>query len=192
MPKPKVVPQIIYYISTDVAGPRSEEGQSATALRKNLQERLDMEAPQIGMRDFAHETLRADIIPQEIILLAHSNTPPTTIGDRTPEQLATDLAKDFAGKDKSQLKSITLASCEGGLGANPLAKQLVEALHKRGFTAVEVHAATHPQQSQIGGVVSITTRAGIKSIDGVSQGQATAIMYGNQMTADYERFKELI
>lgn len=177
----KTVPKIIYCLD-------ESDLPSAQALQKNLQSRVDEEHPIIEIRTLDKSS---SLMPEEIILLAHSDTPPKTIGGRSPEQLAADLAKNFKGNDKTALKSIKLAACEGGFGPNPLAQQLVHALHQQGFTKVEVQAATHPKESKHGGIVAITTKAGILAAQGVTPGQTTAVMYGNQITADYERYKDL-
>lgn len=156
---------------------------AAAALQKELRTRLD---EHVEIKEL-HAT-RTQTVPEELIILAHSDTPPKHIGDKTPAQLADDLAKEFKDRDKTALKSVKLVSCEGGFGPDPLAQQLVNALHKKGFTQVSVQAVTHPQNSTFGGVVSVITKA---VRPGTTEGQVTAVMYGNQITADYERYSDL-
>ncbi|CAM4466088.1 MAG: hypothetical protein LEGION0403_FIIPPAGN_00185 [Legionella sp.] len=79
----------------------------------------------------------------------------------------------------------------GGFGEHPLALEVAKELHKKGFTQALVKAATHPQESKVGGVVSVTTHAGISILQGNEDGKVSAVMYGNQKTADYIRWKEL-
>ncbi|KTD40473.1 hypothetical protein [Legionella parisiensis] len=174
--------QAIYYIGDD-----SELG-TAQKLRENVAKGAGKRTEQIPLLEFG---TKGQEVPDEIILLAHSDDTRQHIGDKTPVELARDLAKQFQGKDKTQLKSIKLVSCEGGFGDHPLALQVAQELHRQGFTNAVVKAATHPKESKIGGVVSVTTKAGISIMTGNEDGMVSAVMYGNQKTSDYIRYKEL-
>ena len=185
--------QVIYYISSGQNGPQGSEGRSASALLDNLVERSrgEIQRRDVGLMDFDTDSLNDHVVPREIMLLAHSDPKRTTIGDKSPENLAKELAAKFKDKDKNTLESIKLVACEGGFGANPLAFRLVKALRKSGFTKVVVHAATHPQESYVGGFVSVTTKPGMSAITGAKVGDVSAVMYGNQKTADYARYQDL-
>ncbi|MCC5792767.1 MAG: hypothetical protein JJT82_09215 [Legionellaceae bacterium] len=143
--------QAIYYIgdNTDLA--------TAGKLRENLAKHTGKDVNQIPLVEFNPKILQE--IPGELILLAHSDESRQHIGDKTPKELIQDLAKQFQGKEKTKLTSLTLVSCEGGFGEPPLAFEVAKELHKQGFTQTMVKAATHPQGSKVGGVVSVTTHA---------------------------------
>lgn len=172
----------IYYIGSQ------SELKMAQKLQENLTKHAGNKANDIPLSKFG---TKGRVIPEEIILMAHSDQTRQYIGDLTPTQLAQTLASQFKGQNLSQLKSIKLVACEGGYGERPLAQQFAEALYKQGFTNVVVKAATHPKESKIGGVVSVTTQAGISVLSGNEDGMVTAVMYGNQKTADYIKWKQL-
>ncbi|MCW8451581.1 hypothetical protein [Legionella quinlivanii] len=172
----------IYYIGDE------SERETALKLQENLAKHSNKNKNEIALLEFS---VRSREIPEEIILLAHSDDTRQYIGNLTAGQLSQKLAAQFKGKDLSLLKSIKLVSCEGGFGAQPLAQQVAEALYKRGFKNAVVKAATHPKESKIGGVVSVTTRPGTSMLTGNEPGMVSAIMYGNQKTADYLQWNEL-
>ncbi|WP_133139231.1 hypothetical protein [Legionella genomosp. 1] len=172
----------IYYIGDE------SERESALKLQENLAKHSNRSTNEIALLQFGS---RSREIPDEIILMAHSDDTRQYIGDLTPEELSQKLAAQFKGKDLSRLKSIKLVACEGGFGTRPLAQQVAEALYKRGFKQVVVKAATHPKESKIGGFVSVTTRMGTSMLTGNEDGMVSAIMYGNQKTADYLEWNKL-
>lgn len=175
--------QAIYYIGDNT------ELATAGKLRENVVKHAGKNVNQIPLVEFNPKVPKE--MPSELILLAHSDDSRQHIGDKTPKELIQELAKQFQGKDKTQLKSLILVSCEGGFGEHPLALEVAKELHKQGFTQAIVKAATHPQGSKVGGVVSVTTHAGISILQGNEDGKVSAVMYGNQKTADYIRWKEL-
>ena len=167
----------IYYITDELSN--SDEAISANALAEHIN---DTVAP------FPTTTITQNV-PTEIILLAHTNTGRTTIGDKSPILLADAFAKIIPTKERTKVTSITLISCEAGVGSPSLAQQLAIAMVKKGFHNIKIHAVGHPIGSLIGGGVEVTMKAG--TVSGGTVGQVNGYFYGNEESQAYHSYLQL-
>ena len=112
-----------------------------------------------------------------ITLVAHTNDDATKIGNRTPEELATDFATMIPAKRK-QLKHIYLLADEAGMskhGQPSLAQQFVNKMADLGFTDLKVHAVASPGVPHFGMGVEV-----ISNVNRRSPGFFNAFYYKNQ------------
>lgn len=173
----------IYYITEDKDPSRSEEAISAQAMAKasnsNIQQFLQ---PKSGLFKNGKKTTA----PNELILLAHTDTgrPPSTIGDKSPKELAKDFRAMFSQPEN--ITDIFLISCEAGMGAPSLAQQFASEMVKNGFKHIHIHAVAHPDGKLIGGGVEVTTATG--TITGGTIGQVNGYFYGTQESKEYHQY----
>jgi hypothetical protein len=183
----------IYYIADDEDNTHGEEVTSAKAMAalNNITEQPFFTG-KTGLFGSPEVTKAPKNILNEIILLAHTDSgrPPSTIGERTPQELADDFAKMFSNNsDRKTVTDIFLISCEAGMGSPSLAQQFAAAMKEKGFSNFKIHAVAHPEGRLIGGNVEVTTRAG--KLTGGIVGQVTGYYYGTQESKDYHDYKAI-
>lgn len=181
----------IYYITEDANPKNSAEAISAQAMGKLTNSIAQpFETKSLGWLGSSTKITKApQDTPNEIILLAHTDSgrPPSTIGGKTPQELANDFAKMITKiTERTKVTDIFLVSCEAGMGNPSLAQQFAAAMVGNGFSKIKIHAVAHPVGKLIGGGVEVTTRAG--TVTGGTIGQVTGYFYGNQESKEYHQY----
>ena len=133
----------------------------------------------------------ADETTSEITLAAHSNEDRTLVGGKTAAELADAFATMFSGRDKGQLKHFYFISCEAGMpsrdGGASFAQKFAGEMERKGFSALNIHAAAPPSdQHCVGMRVEVITRGGAS---GSKPGHVTAFLYKNPYS---EKLDDLI
>ncbi|WP_133127080.1 hypothetical protein [Legionella nagasakiensis] len=129
----------------------------------------------LRLDDVRERTLR----DHDITLCAHTDDERTTIGGKTPRELARDLARKY-GDNKANLQDVYLISCEAGMGQPSLAQQLAIEMRNTGFAAgIRIHAANPVNADELHGMrVEVVTRPGAWTLG--ARGDVRAFFYGNE------------
>lgn len=104
-------------------------------------------------------TLSGDI--SNITLVAYTRDNATTIGGRTPDELADDFAAMIPARKRRTVEHIYLIADEAGMpkhGELSLAQRFVEAMAEQGFNNLHVHAVTSPGVPILGMGVEIVAQ----------------------------------
>lgn len=189
------MPIPIYYITDEPDNEENPERVCAQAMSPNITGSF-VEHLSIKTNRFSSATTAKafEQTPNEIILLAHTDSEerPTTIGDKTPTELADGFKAMFSKKSKGEKENLTdifLISCEAGMGNPSLAQQFAAAMVDKGFLNIKIHAVAHPDGMTFGGGVEVTTRTGAWT--GGKKGQVTGYYYGNQEAKEYAQYESL-
>lgn len=124
-----------------------------------------------------------------ITLVAQTRDNATTIGGRTPEELAGDFAKIISKRNRSTVQHIYLIASEAGMrkhGELSLAQRFVNAMAAQGFDNLQVHAIVSPGVPAWGmGVEVVTNKSYSFNRDPV--GHVNAFYYKDQYSCDVDR-----
>lgn len=87
------------------------------------------------------------------------------IGDYTSagafvKKFNNEFEKEFASSEKNKVQHVYIIGCETGLidsGSTPMAQQIADKLHDKGFKSVKVHAVANPPQPDTSMIVKIVS-----------------------------------